>query len=479
MEKKSKIYIVLACVVAIIAVLVRVFLPNSDLNNSIGEIQNNIESQIVITEETQEIVNETIEATIEGENLSTSEFIDSSIEEEEEIVDEGAIETDAVVEQENIAYEGTETGNGLSLLGAYQGLTYYSQADSRWANVMYSSKGDRSQTMKSSACGPTSAAMVVSSSKGAILPTTMAQIALNNGYRTANSGTAWAFYPFVADYFDFNEYYTTSNFNTAMNYLKMDRDNDGQSDYFIIASCGSGLFTTGGHYIVLADIDGSTIKVYDPYIYSGKFATASRRAANVRVSGNTAYVTESNFQKYSNYKSFWIYSNDKGLGTSTSQFKAGQRVLVNIPVGICCIQGDHALVDDSRNQFWIHTSVIKDNNSIYALADIAYAAGSNYLLQIFDNQFWAIVTNMSNAPAPTSGTQTANNTSSRPAAAYSTGRYITTSNLNVRSGPGTNYSAKKSSQLSANARQQNARLGGTYNGYRRGVSFTVTKVSGN
>lgn len=85
--------------------------------------------------------------------------------------------------------------------------------------------------------GPTSAAIVVSSAKGAILPTTMAQLAIDNNYRTANNGTAWAYYSFVADYFDFSEYYTTSNFDTAMNYLKTDNDQDGNADYYIIASC--------------------------------------------------------------------------------------------------------------------------------------------------------------------------------------------------------------------------------------------------
>ena len=126
--------------------------------------------------------------------------------------------------------------------------------------------------------GPTSAAMVVSSSKGAILPTTMAQLAVANGYRTANSGTAWNYYSFVADYFDFNEYHSTSNFDTMLDYLKQ-KDSNGNSKYYVIASCGSGLFTSGGHYIVLTSLNGDTIQVYDPFLYSGKFNTASRKKA--------------------------------------------------------------------------------------------------------------------------------------------------------------------------------------------------------
>ena len=68
------------------------------------------------------------------------------------------------------------------------------------------------------------------------------------------------------------------------------------------------------------------------------------------------------------------------------------------------------------------------------------------------------------------------NTSSKK---YMTGSYKVTSNLHVRNKAGTNYKAKVSSQLTANARKQNARLGGNYNGYRKGVVCTVTRTNGN
>lgn len=262
------------------------------------------ENEVIVSDEVESLAEDTSKAVEQGEDIATDEVIESGLDKEKEL------EPDAVVEQENISYNGTNTGNGLSLLGAYSGLTYYNQADSRWANQLYTSTGNKTQTMASSACGPTAAAMVVSSSKGAILPTTMANLFVDNGYRTVSNGTAWAAFPFVADYFGFEEYYTTTSFSTMTKYLK--------NGCFVIASCNSGLWTTGGHYIVLvADNDG-TITVYDPYLYSGKFNTASRRPANVRVSGNAAYVSESNFKKYSNAVQYWIFSNDAGKGTQTN-----------------------------------------------------------------------------------------------------------------------------------------------------------------
>ena len=276
---------------------------------------------VTISGEVQEMAEDTKEAVASEQDIATDELAPVP-DDEADIVDEGAIEPDAQVEQENISYDGTNTGNGLSLLGKCTGLTYYSQADSRLANKPYTSINNKSQTMKSSACGPTCAAMVVSSSKGAILPTTMAQLFVDNGYRTRDNGTAWAAFPFIADYFDFNEYHTTSNFDTMLKYLKTDKDKDGIADYFVIASVGSGLFTTGGHYISLVADNGSLMTVFDPFNYYGKFDTASRRAAGVTVSGNSAFVSESSFKKYANAKQYWIFSNDnKAKPTSNSNNK--------------------------------------------------------------------------------------------------------------------------------------------------------------
>ena len=61
---------------------------------------------------------------------------------------------------------------------------------------------------------------------------------------------------------------------------------------YVICSVGNGLFTTGGHFIVLTGVEGDYIKVYDPYLYNGKFDVASRRG-KATVSGNTVYSPNS------------------------------------------------------------------------------------------------------------------------------------------------------------------------------------------
>lgn len=61
---------------------------------------------------------------------------------------------------------------------------------------------------------------------------------------------------------------------------------------------------------MLTGIDNNTIKVYDPYLYNGKFDTASRRG-KATVKGNTVYVTKDNFKKYANARMFYCFKNDR------------------------------------------------------------------------------------------------------------------------------------------------------------------------
>lgn len=56
-------------------------------------------------------------------------------------------------------------------------------------------------------------------------------------------------------------------------------------------------------------MDNNTLKIYDPYLYAGKFETSTRRG-KVEVKGNTIYCSIDNFKKYANYKQFFCYKYD-------------------------------------------------------------------------------------------------------------------------------------------------------------------------
>lgn len=264
-------------------------------------------------EETTEVVTE--ENTIqtyemseeEIQELPSTEIVVQTEEDEKEVSAEQEVEDEGFELQGKIAYEGDRANTWNVELGDYIGLTYYNQTDSRWRNHMYSSVGDSSQTIGTSGCGPTSAAMIVTATRGAITPDQMGDLFVQYGYRSSNNGTYWSAFRAVAD--EFNIGYTeTTDIQKALQLL--------QNNNYVVVSVGNGLFTTGGHFIVLTELNGDTITVYDPYLYSGKFDTSTRRG-KVTVDGNKVYVSVSNFINYANAKGFFCYEHDGSATENT------------------------------------------------------------------------------------------------------------------------------------------------------------------
>lgn len=124
-------------------------------------------------------------------------------------------------------------------------LSYYSQIDPRWKDVLYTSTGNTNQTIGSSGCGPTSAAIVVTSINGTITPPQMGDLYVKNGYRSDSNGTYWSAFKWTAETFDI-PYQETYTLDTAIDLVK--------NNNYLIVSVGNGLFTTGGHFIVIIRI---------------------------------------------------------------------------------------------------------------------------------------------------------------------------------------------------------------------------------
>ncbi|MBR4635772.1 MAG: peptidoglycan-binding protein, partial [Clostridia bacterium] len=91
----------------------------------------------------------------------------------------------------------------------------YKQYDSKWAKVMYSNHSDTKQTIKSSGCGPTAMADIVATMVDShVTPVTLAELSLKWGCRTYSDGTAWSFFPKIADYYGFSKYVKSSTLAT-------------------------------------------------------------------------------------------------------------------------------------------------------------------------------------------------------------------------------------------------------------------------
>lgn len=265
---------------------------------------------IEYSQEDVDKISEGIETVVDiVDNQSTTEIPEAYIEDEQNL-EYQETEDEGFELQGEIAYNGSSELPKVEV-GKYAGLTYYSQIDPRWKNKLYTSTGNKTQTMGSSACGPTCGAMVVSSIKGTILPTEMADLYVKYGFRSANNGTYWSAFRWTADVFDIG-YKEIYKLNDVCDLL--------EENYMVISACGNGLFTTGGHFILIYGYEdtnrdgqcdsGDRLKVYDPYLYSGKFNLSTRRG-KATVEGNTVYVEKEVFRNNANYSIFFAFKNDR------------------------------------------------------------------------------------------------------------------------------------------------------------------------
>ena len=288
--------------------------------------------------------------------------------------------------------------------------------------------------------------MVVTAIKGTIIPPDMGDLFVRYGYRSANNGTYFSAFRFVADTFNIG-YEEAYRLDDVVNLLR--------NNHYVIVSCGNGLWTTGGHFITIVGIDGDTLKIYDPYLYSGKFETSTRRG-KVTVSGNTVYCSIDNFRNYANYSKFFAFKHDGQVPTNDTKPVTTNSYTryVNAKIGLNIRQTPNGAIIGSYRYGTAVT--VHETSGDWSRTDRGWVS-SNYLVSTVYNNY---------IPTKTAG--------------YRTGKYrVNASVLNVRYGAGTNYKAKTWRQLTANARSQNSKLGNYYtNGLKRGVITTVTKVIG-
>lgn len=145
----------------------------------------------------------------------------------------------------------------------------YKQYDSKWGRVVYTQNNtyNKSQTIKSSGCGPTSAADVVATFwDKSITPVELAAYSVSRGYRTKNSGTSWSFFKDVAQKFGASKFVQTSSYATAAAALS-----DGA---LVVVSVKKSRWTNGGHFICWWKVDDKYVYIADPASASSSRAKA-------------------------------------------------------------------------------------------------------------------------------------------------------------------------------------------------------------
>lgn len=166
-------------------------------------------------------------------------------------------------------------------------MVLYSQRDPKWANYIYSAKKPHTETLKSSGCGVTCAASVVSSLDNIqVTPPEMADYSLENGFRIDGEGTANELFFSVAKKYDLYCKETTKA-NAAIDCIN-------QKGMAVCGTTGGAkkIFSTGGHFFILLSKEGEWLKFWDPDHYKGKYKQNDRQKYARTDSDGFVYVKE-------------------------------------------------------------------------------------------------------------------------------------------------------------------------------------------
>ena len=136
-------------------------------------------------------------------------------------------------------------------------MYYYNQGDTRWSSYLYGG----SDPMLQYGCGPTAAAMLISSFTNggeAITPVTIADWSAANGYYAPQGGSYHSLIPSVLAAYGFQvESVTDHSPQNAASLLS--------SGHILVALMGKGSLTQNGHFVLITKLlpDGN-VSIADP-----------------------------------------------------------------------------------------------------------------------------------------------------------------------------------------------------------------------
>lgn len=149
--------------------------------------------------------------------------------------------------------ENYDTTSGTLEASELDGIPLFIQWDKRWGYDAYGN-----DVIGLSGCGPTCLSMIVIglTKNQEATPDKLADYAMEHGYYEQNSGTKWSFMDEVAAVYGVQGYYI---------YLSKDNMQEELSQgHPLVCAMRSGDFTSQGHFIVIAGMEGDKFLVHDP-----------------------------------------------------------------------------------------------------------------------------------------------------------------------------------------------------------------------
>lgn len=169
---------------------------------------------------------------------------------------------------------GTYPANGMK-------IPHYLQTD--YANVPYGSSN-----IAACGCGPTSFAMVASYLTGTTITPADAVAWCGNSYYVWGAGTSWSYFEAAAKHFGCGAVRESYDANEVLKALS--------EGHPVISSQHAGLFTRGGHFIVLRGVEnGNKVLVNDPNDSEAKnyINRSFDMASEVDITSDAYYIFES------------------------------------------------------------------------------------------------------------------------------------------------------------------------------------------
>ena len=141
----------------------------------------------------------------------------------------------------------------------------YLQTDARWKSKPYRVTGEQS-TIGSAGCGPTCAAMVISTLTGkTVTPVDTCDWSMKHGYKALNQGTYYSYFvPQLKAYGIQCKQMLGSRILNQPNHAIHEKVKQYLAQgYYVIALMGPGTWTKGGHFVLVWDWD-SKVRICDP-----------------------------------------------------------------------------------------------------------------------------------------------------------------------------------------------------------------------
>lgn len=141
----------------------------------------------------------------------------------------------------------------------------YLQTDARWKSKPYRVTGEQS-TIGSAGCGPTCAAMVISTLTGkTVTPVDTCDWSIRHGYKALNQGTYYSYFvPQLKAYgIQCKQMLGSRILNQPQHPIHEQVKQYLSQGYYVIALMGPGTWTKSGHFVLVWDWD-SKVRINDP-----------------------------------------------------------------------------------------------------------------------------------------------------------------------------------------------------------------------